>query len=84
MTKQMLFQLIEMVPQSKILGFGGDYDQVEGAYAHAKLAKKIMAEVLTEKVTKAEMTEQEAKEFANRVFRNNLIDLYKIDFEKIE
>lgn len=84
MTKQMLFQLIEMVPQSKILGFGGDYGQVEGAYAHAKLAKKIMAEVLTEKVTKAEMTEQEAKEFANRVFRNNLIDLYKIDFEKIE
>ncbi|QGH33659.1 amidohydrolase family protein [Gracilibacillus salitolerans] len=83
MTKQILFQLIEMVPQSKILGFGGDYSQVEGTYAHAKLAKKVMAEVLSEKIVQGEMTEKEAQGFANLVFRNNLIELYKLDFKKL-
>jgi predicted TIM-barrel fold metal-dependent hydrolase/DNA-binding cell septation regulator SpoVG len=80
-TKQLLTQMIEMVPQSKILGFGGDYSQVEGTYAHAKLARKVLAEVLSEKVKSGDMTEKDACDFANRVLRNNLIDLYKLDLK---
>lgn len=80
-TKQMLTQMIEMIPQSKILGFGGDYSQVEGTYAHLKLAKKIVSEVLTAKVENGDMTEYDACEFANRVLRNNLIELYRLDLK---
>ncbi|MCM3443498.1 amidohydrolase family protein [Metabacillus halosaccharovorans] len=81
-TKQMLTQMIEMVPQSKILGFGGDYSQVEGTYAHLKLAKKVLTEVLTSKVENGDMTEYDACDFANRVLRNNLIELYRLDLKQ--
>ncbi|MFC0472127.1 amidohydrolase family protein [Halalkalibacter kiskunsagensis] len=81
-TKQLLSQMIEMVPQNKIIGFGGDYSQVEGTYAHAKLARKVLTEVLTEKVESGELTEQEACEFANNILRNNLIELYKLELKR--
>jgi predicted TIM-barrel fold metal-dependent hydrolase len=80
-TKQILTQMIEMVPRSKIIGFGGDYNQVEGTYAHAKLARRTLTEVLTEKASAGDMTEQEACEFADYVLRDNLIDLYKLDLQ---
>ncbi|WP_223591783.1 amidohydrolase family protein [Neobacillus bataviensis] len=76
--KQILHQMIEMVPQNKIFGFGGDYNFVEGTYAHQKLARKIVGDVLTEKVQDDMLTEKEAVEFAGRVFRDNLIELYKL------
>ncbi|GAB2566526.1 amidohydrolase family protein [Gracilibacillus alcaliphilus] len=82
-TKQMLMQMIEMVPQSKILGFGGDYSQVEGTYAHAKLARRILTEALTAKVELGDMTVKEACEFANHVLRNNLIELYQLELDPI-
>lgn len=78
-TRQLISRMIEMVPQSKIIGFGGDYSQVEGTYAHAKLARKILTEVLTSKVENKEMTTEEACEFADCIFRENLIELYDLD-----
>ena len=48
--KQILHQMIEMVPQTKIQGFGGDYNHVEGTYAHLKLARGIIADTLAEKI----------------------------------
>ncbi|WP_077623214.1 amidohydrolase family protein [Sediminibacillus massiliensis] len=82
-TKQMIAQMIEMIPQSKIIGFGGDYSQVEGTYAHAKLARKVLSEVLAEKVACGDMGESDAIDFASKVLRNNLIDLYKLDLEPV-
>jgi len=76
--KQILHQMIEMVPQNKIFGFGGDYNFVEGAYAHQKLARKIVGDVLVEKVQDRMLTEKEAVEFAGRIFRENLLELYKL------
>lgn len=76
--KQILHQMIEMVPQNKIFGFGGDYNVIEGTYAHQKLARKIVGDVLVEKVQDQMLTEKEAIEFARRIFRDNLIELYKL------
>ncbi|PGY15123.1 hypothetical protein COE25_02385 [Bacillus sp. AFS031507] len=76
--KQILHQMIEMVPQNKIFGFGGDYNFIEGTYAHQKLARKIVGDVLVEKVQDQMLTEKEAVEFARRIFRENLIELYKL------
>ncbi|WP_274652279.1 amidohydrolase family protein [Paenibacillus humicola] len=76
--KQILHQMIEMVPETKIQGFGGDYNHIEGTYAHLKLARKIVADVLTEKVAEGAMTEKAAMTFADRIFRDNLIELYKL------
>ncbi|WP_219838416.1 amidohydrolase family protein [Paenibacillus sp. R14(2021)] len=77
--KQILHQMIEMVPQTKIQGFGGDYSHIEGTYAHLKLARGIIADTLTEKVAEGAMKEADALRFADRIFRDNLIELYKLD-----
>lgn len=76
--KFILHQMIEMVPANKIFGFGGDYNYVEGAYAHQKIARTILTEVLTEKVTTNLLTEYEAVEYAKRIFRENLIEFYDL------
>jgi uncharacterized protein len=76
--KQILHQMIEMVPQTKIFGFGGDYNFIEGTYAHQKLARKIVGDVLVEKVQDQMLTESEAVEFTQRIFRDNLIEFYKL------
>lgn len=77
-SKQFLHQLIEMVPQTKIFGFGGDYNQIEGTYAHAKMARQAIGEVLEEKVLAGYMTEDEAQEFARRILRDNLLEFYQL------
>lgn len=77
--KQIMHQFIEMVPMTKIQGFGGDYNHIEGTYAHQKLARKVVAEVLTEKVTDGALDESEARLFADRIFRDNLIDIYQLN-----
>jgi predicted TIM-barrel fold metal-dependent hydrolase len=76
--KQILHGFIEMVPMTKIQGFGGDYNFIEGTYAHQKLARKVVADVLGEKVAEGALDESEAMTFADRIFRTNLIDLYKL------
>nr|WP_275576961.1 amidohydrolase family protein [Thalassobacillus pellis] len=80
-TKDILAKAIEMIPQSKLIGFGGDYSQVEGTYAHAKLARKVVAEVLENKVDGGDMTEADACEYADCIFRDNLIELYNLNLK---
>lgn len=80
--KQILHQMIEMVPQSKIQGFGGDYNYIEGTYAHLKLARGIIADTLSEKIAEGAMKESDAMRFADMVFRDNLIDIYQLDLKK--
>jgi predicted TIM-barrel fold metal-dependent hydrolase len=76
--KQLLHQFIEMVPQTKIFGFGGDYNFVEGTYAHQKLARKLIADVLEEKVAEGALDEDEAVRFAQLILRDNLVDFYNL------
>ncbi|WP_308639857.1 amidohydrolase family protein [Paenibacillus silvisoli] len=80
-SKQLLHQLIDMVPQSKILGFGGDYLHVEGAYAHSKLARSVLTSVLQEKLADGSMNEEEAAHFADLVLRDNVNELYDLSLK---
>lgn len=76
--KQIMHQFIEMVPMTKIQGFGGDYNYIEGTYAHQKLARKVVADVLVEKVADGALDESEAMAYADHIFRKNLIDIYQL------
>lgn len=75
---RVLHQLIEMVPWTKIQGFGGDYSYVEGIYAHAKMARQILGNVLEQKIVSGYFTEEEARQFARGVLRENLLDIYSL------
>ena len=73
-----LSQWIEIVPRNKIMAFGGDYSYVEGAYAHAEMARENVAWVLAEKVLSGYMTEADAVEYAKSILRNNAVALFRL------
>jgi hypothetical protein len=74
--RQALHEWIETVPANKILAFGGDYIFVEGAYAHARLARHNVAAVLAEKVEARYLTEDEAVSLAHKLLRENAVRLF--------
>ena len=76
--RQALHEFIETVPANKILGFGGDYKFVEGAYAHSRVARDNVAEVLTEKVEAGYLTEGEAMGLAAKLLRENAVQLFRL------
>ena len=73
-----LHEWLETVPANKIMAFGGDYPIVEGVYAHSVMARRVVAKVLINKVANGYMTEQEAIDIANRILRENAMEIFKL------
>lgn len=76
MAARILHEWLETIPVSKILGFGGDFTIVEGAYAHSRLARQVISRVLAEKVEEGYCTEQEAVAFGRMILRENARALF--------
>jgi hypothetical protein len=76
MTMHHLHQLIDTVPGNKILGFGGDFFHVEGAYAHCRMARAITADVLADKVEAGSLTEDNAAFLLERILYANGEELF--------
>lgn len=74
--RRVLSEWIETLPSNKIFGFGGDYMIVEGAYAHAKMARDNIARVLAEKVAEGYFSSSEAVEFAHKILRDNPLEIF--------
>jgi predicted TIM-barrel fold metal-dependent hydrolase len=77
--RESLSEWIETVPANKITGFGGDYKYVEGPYAHAEMAREVVAAALAEKVLAGYLTLTDARELAEKFLRNNAIELYRLN-----
>ncbi len=76
MAQRLLHDLLDTVPSNKILGFGGDYNFAEGAYAHAKLARAGISKVLAKRVEEGVFTEEQALVIAKRIMHDNAAALY--------
>lgn len=76
--RRILSEWIETLPSNKIFGFGGDYLFVEGAYAHAKMARDNIARVLAEKVEEGYFSPSEAIGFARRILRDNPLEVFNL------
>jgi hypothetical protein len=76
--RQTLHEWIETVPANKIFAFGGDYIFVEGAYAHSRMARSNVAEVLAEKVSSGYLNEAEALTLAHMLLRDNAIRFFRL------
>jgi len=74
--RRALHEFIETVPANKIFGFGGDYIFVEGAYAHAEMARDNLSRVLAEKVMTGYLREDEACTLAHKLLRTNAVRFY--------
>ena len=80
--RSLLSELIECVPIHKIFAFGADTFFPESTIGHLEMAKENCAIVLTEKVLNGFFTEEEAIVYAQRIFRTNLIEFYRLNLPK--
>ena len=60
------------------MAFGGDYGNVESAYAHSVIARKVVAKVLVEKTANGYLSEAEAIDIAHRLLRINALEIFKL------
>jgi hypothetical protein len=75
-SRSTLDEYLESVPLNKILGFGGDYRYPELTYAHAKMARRNVAQVLAGKVEAGTMTEADALQAGRLILRENALALF--------
>lgn len=62
---------LDEVPQTKILGFGGDYAHHEGVFSSLRVAKTNIIEVLAKRVSAGKCAEDEAIECARLLLHDN-------------
>lgn len=72
-------EFLDTLPSNKMLAFGGDFLYAELAYAHAKIARRVVAKVLAVKVQEGFCTEEEAVELGRRMFFDNVASLFYPD-----
>jgi len=73
-----LSEWLEMVPNTKIFGFGGDYAIVEKVYGHLAMARENIARVLAEKVRDGVMNREEAGALARQLMFDNPNAFYRL------
>jgi predicted TIM-barrel fold metal-dependent hydrolase len=77
-SERYLHEWLETVPASKIMAFGGDYNNIENVYGHLLFAKQIITRVLTAKVKDGYFSESEAKKIASMILHDNAKRFYKL------
>lgn len=77
-SERYLNEWFETVPANKILGFGGDYENVENILGHLLFAKEVIGNVLIEKVKSRYFSEEEAVKIARMILHDNAINLFKL------
>ena len=71
-----LHEVLDMVPANKVMGFGGDYRYPELSYAHAVMARRVIGQVLGERVTQRVCTDEEALTIARQLLHDNPARLF--------
>ena len=70
-SRRALHEFLDTVPSNKIFGYGGDYRYPELSYAHAKMARRNISQVLTEKVSEGACSEEDALELGRKLLHDN-------------
>ncbi len=74
--RRALSEMLDAMPYTKILGFGGDYRYAELTYAHSVMARENIAMVLAEKVAQGWCKEPDALEIAKALLATNAARLF--------
>jgi predicted TIM-barrel fold metal-dependent hydrolase len=75
-----LHEMLDCVPYNKIF-WGGDCSFIEESTGSLELAKSVLAETLSQRITDGLLTEELAKEVIEGVFRKNAIKVFKLNYE---
>ena len=76
--KLALHEAIEVLPDESRLMIGGDNWHVEETYGALSLARRLMAEVLDEKIADGYFSRNDAERLAEKVLRGNAIRFFKL------
>jgi hypothetical protein len=76
--RRYLSEWLETVPVNKIMAFGGDQRLVELTYGNLVVAKKVITDVLSEKIRDGQFSETEAREIATKLLFENAMEFYNI------
>jgi hypothetical protein len=76
LAKQALHVALEVLPLTKIIGFGGDVSHVEALYAHLCMARAVLGQVLTEKTAQGWFTPSQARTAAEKLLWDNPREIY--------
>lgn len=76
-----LSEWLEMVPNTKIFGFGGNYNWVDVVYGHVTIARRNIAMVLAEKIREGAYNREEASMVAQRLMFENPNNFYGLGLE---
>ncbi len=77
-SERYLNEWLETVPVSKLMAFGGDCMAVENIYSELKVAKRIISNVLCNKVRDGYFSEHEAKVVAKMILFDNASRVYNL------
>lgn len=76
--KRTLSEWLELIPYTKILGFGGDYRIIDAVYGHQYMARRHIAEVLSEKVENGLFSIEEACRIGKAILYDNPARIYQL------
>lgn len=72
------YEMLDLLPYSKILGFGGDYIFYDGVVGHLTLAKQNICTVLTQKIESGECDIALAENILQAVLYDNAKRVFKL------
>lgn len=75
-SRRTLHEFLETVPYNKLFGFGGDYRYPELSYAHGKMARANITQVLAEKTSEGFCSEQEALDIGRALLHDNALRFF--------
>ena len=77
--KRFVHEAIEVLPDESRMMLGGDNWHVEETYATLKSARRLIAEVLDEKVASGYFSEADARRLAKKILHDNAVAFFKLD-----
>jgi hypothetical protein len=77
--KQALHEAIESLSDESRMMLGGDNWHIEETYGTLKLARRLVGEVLEQKIGEKYFGPEAAERLAKKIFRTNALEFFKLD-----
>jgi predicted TIM-barrel fold metal-dependent hydrolase len=75
MARRAFHEWLDVAPSNRIL-WGADCNHAEGIYGATELTRRVLVEVLAERVERGEVREEEAKRIGQQILRDNALALF--------
>lgn len=75
MAKRAFHEWLEVMSSNRIM-WGTDLHHAEGIYAAAEMTRRCLAEVLSEKIERGDLTMEEARRIGRQIMRDNALEVF--------